>query len=220
MRCTAERIKIDLIIEGRRLPKKNSFAQADAFACLWQVPAGYTGCSQQAQQKNGNRGSSSASSSTTAGGAVTRLPTRQEREIGRTEVVRNSKNPRFEATFTLDYKFEEEQAFVVRCYDEDLRYATDLKEHDFIGGCVFRLGEVMGAAGCTIARPLHRAKAFVVLTGQEIVENREALQLRLSGERLGVLQNANSKKKNTQTHHKGKHAAAVTKNTYYYQLER
>jgi hypothetical protein len=76
---------------------------------------------------------------------------------------------------------------VIRVYDEDLRYSTDLKEHDFIGGCVFTLGELMGSTGCSIARPLRQGKAFVVLKWQEIVETREVLEFRFSGKDLGLL---------------------------------
>jgi hypothetical protein len=56
---------------------------------------------------------------------------------------------------------------VIRVYDEDLRYSTDLVL-DFIGGDV--PGELMGSTGCRIARPLRQGKAFVVLKGQEIAE--------------------------------------------------
>lgn len=83
-RVTAPYIKLDLIIECRRLPKKDSFSQADAFCGLWEVPPGFA-----ADKK------------------VSRLPVKQEKEVGRTEVVRENKNPRFTTTFRLEYKFQE-----------------------------------------------------------------------------------------------------------------
>jgi hypothetical protein len=169
-RVTAPYIKLDLVIECRRLPKKDSFSQADAFCGLWEVPVGL------------------------GVGTVTKLPAKQEKEIGRTEVVRSNKNPRFRSTFRLEYKFQEEQTYLLRVYDEDLRYATDLKEHDFVGGCVFTLGELMGAGGCAIARPLNSTKAYVVLIGQEILETREVLDFRFSGQSLGLLQRKKHKK--------------------------
>lgn len=168
-RITAPYIKLDLIIECHRLPKKDSFSQADAFCCLHEVPTSYHELLKQR-------------------GSVTRLPTKQEKEIGRSEVVRGNKNPRFQTTFRLEYKFQEEQTFIVRVYDEDLRYATDLKEHDFLGGTVFTLGELMGSGGCALARPLFRGKAIVVLVGQEIIETREVLEFRFSGQDLGLLE--------------------------------
>lgn len=165
-RVTAPSIKLDLVIECHRLPKKDSFSEADAFCGVWELPSGLPSKSKK----------------------VSRLPTRQEREVGRTEVVRTTESPKFSTKFRLEYRFQEQQTYVVRVYDEDLRYATDLKEHDFIGGCVFTLGELMGAGGCTIARPLHHGKAFVVLIGQEIIETREVLEFRFAGQDLGLLE--------------------------------
>ena len=54
---------------------------------------------------------------------------------------------------------------MIRVYDEDLRYATDLKEHDYLGGCVFSLGQLMGAKGCTLAKKLAREKSYMVVFG-------------------------------------------------------
>lgn len=168
-RITAPSIKLDLIIECKRLPKKDSFSQADAFCGVWEVPPGYR----------------------TEGKGVSKLPARQEKEIGRTEVVRESKNPKFKTTFRLEFRFNIEQTYVVRVYDEDLEYATDLKEHDFIGGYVFTLGELLGANGCSIARPLEKGKSFLILTGREVLETREVLEFRFSGQDLGLLERKN-----------------------------
>lgn len=164
-RISAPSIKLDLIIECHRLPRKDSFSEADAFCGVWELPSGLPA----------------------KGKKVSRLPTRQEREVGRTEVVRATSGPKFTTKFRLEYRFQAQQTYVIRVYDEDLRYATDLKEHDFVGGAIFTLGELMGAGGCTIARPLGSGKAFTVLTGQEIIETREVLEFRFAGQDLGVL---------------------------------
>lgn len=169
-RVTAPYIKVNLQIECQRLPKPDSFGHADSFACLWEVPSGYN-----------------------AGKKVSRVPSRQEREVGRTEIVRDNKNPIFTTVFPTQFKFQEDQCFVVRVYNEDLRYSTDLAEHDFVGGCLFTLGELIGACGCTIARPLRRGKSFVILTGQEIIETREVLEFRFSGQDLGLLERKSKK---------------------------
>ena len=165
-RVTAPYIKLDLIIECQKLPKKDSFSQADAFCCLWEIPQGHRVNNQK----------------------VSKLPARHEKELGRTEVIRGSQNPSFNTTFRLEYKFQEEQHYIVRVYNEDLKYSTDLKEHDFVGGCCFTLGELMGAGGCSVARPLQRGKSFLILIGQEIVETREVLEFRFSGQDLGLLE--------------------------------
>jgi len=143
----------------------DSFALADAFAVIWQVPNGYTGTGVNSDTPSN-------------------LPTRQEIEIGRTEVVRGSNSPKFENSFRLDFLFQEEQTYLVRVYDEDLKYATDLREHDYLGGCVFTLGQLMGAPGCTMARLLGHggSKSQLYITGREINEAREVVALRFSAQ--------------------------------------
>ena len=170
-RVTAPYIKLDLVIECQRLPKKDSFSPADSFACIWEIPPGHRINSKK----------------------VSKLPARHEKELGRTEVVRGDRNPNFSTTFRLEYKFQEEQHYTVRVYNEDLKYSTDLKEHDFIGGCCFTLGELMGAGGCSLARPLQHGKSFLILIGQEIVETREVLEFRFSGQDLGLLERKRNK---------------------------
>ena len=189
-RVTAPTVKFDLLIECRRLPKKDSFSDADAFCGIWEAPAGMV----LNQDKK-----------------VSRLPSKQEKEVGRTEVVRETEHPCFENTFRLEFRFQEQQSYIIRVYNEDLRYATDLKEHDYIGGCVFTLGELMGAPGCAVAKPLHSGKAFIVLMGQEIVETREVLEFRFAGQDLGSLEAKKSKKGQQ---------ASVLDSDFYFRLEK
>lgn len=62
--------------------------------------------------------------------------------------------------------------------DEDLRYATDLKEHDYLGGCIFSLGQLMGAKGCTLAKRLAREKSYMIIVGNgALAFLREALDV-------------------------------------------
>lgn len=159
-RLTAPSIEIDLSISCQKLPKKNSFAHADSFCVLSSVPGSYV--SRDKTRKPAS------------------LPEKHEKEIGRTEIVRESKDPSFLTTFRLDYRFQEEQTYIMRVYDEDLRYATDLKEHDYLGGAIFTLGELVGSNGGTLCKPLENGKAFMVLHAEEIVETRDVLEFRLS----------------------------------------
>jgi len=144
-RLTAPVIKVDLVIQCRDLPKKDLLSQADSFCVLWEAPYGYT--------------------PTVVKGMPVKLPGRQEKEIGRTEIARACHDPVFVQKFRLEFSFHEEQTYIIRVYDEDLQYHTDLKEHDYLGGCVFSLGQLMGAKGCTIARKLAHEKAYMVITG-------------------------------------------------------
>jgi len=164
-RVTAPVLKVDLVVQCRNLPKKDLLSQADGFCVLWKIPDGYTNWE--------------------ANGIPNKEIGRQEQEIGRTEVSRSCINPTFKHKFRLNFVFHEEQTFVLRVFDEDLRYATGLSEHDYLGGCVFSLGQLMGAKGCSLAKRLgtdgkNRSGAYLVVTGTGVVEDREVLEFRFS----------------------------------------
>lgn len=36
---------------------------------------------------------------------------------------------------------------------------------DYLGGCVFTLGQLMGAKGCTLAKKLAREKSYMIVFG-------------------------------------------------------
>lgn len=172
-RVSAAYIKVNLTIECKNLPNKDSFSKSDAFCCIWEAPPGF-----REQHKH-----------------VGKLPSKLEgKELGRSEIIKQNNNPTFQTPFPVDYRFEAEQNFVVRVYSEDLRYSTDLKEHDFLGGCIFSLGELLGSPGCAIARRLEHVKSFLVITGTEVKESREVLEFRFSGQNLGLLERKNKRK--------------------------
>merc|ERR1712232_44241 len=90
----------------------------------------------------------------------------------------------------MEWKFAIEQKYVIRVYDKDLRFTSDLNEHDFLGGYMFTLGELMRSEGNTLARPLHaksrkrKNNSFLVITGKEVGETRDYLAFRFSAEKL------------------------------------
>ena len=53
-------------------------------------------------------------------------------EIGRSEVVHDSLNPKFVKAFEVDYFFEENQTLILDIYDEDKKGSSDLTKHDFM----------------------------------------------------------------------------------------
>lgn len=166
-RITSPNAKIDLSLTCRNMLKKDVFSSSRTFCVVWQVPNGYTG-------SGGGTGSDKLSS----------LPSGPEVEVGRTEVVGDTSDPDFSHTFRLDYHFEQEQSYLVRVYDEDLLYATDLREHDFRGGCVFTLGQLMGSPGCTLAKRLEHENSQLYIMAEEIKEAREILEIRFSAQDL------------------------------------
>eukprot|EP00041_Stephanoeca_diplocostata_P016587 m.327581 g.327581 ORF g.327581 m.327581 type:complete len:580 (+) comp20415_c0_seq2:185-1924(+) len=69
----------------------------------------------------------------------------QWREIGRTERIKNAKNPNFEKVFEVTYHFEELQRMRFAVYDADGR-STVLDNHDFVGQLDCTIGEIVGSA--------------------------------------------------------------------------
>ena len=162
-RVTAPVLKLDLVVRCRNLPKKDLLSQADSFCVLWKVP--------------------DASAISAVDGVPSKTPGRQEVEVGRTEVSRACINPVFKHKFRLNFVFHKEQTYVLRVFDEDLRYATGLMEHDYLGGYVFSLGQLMGAKGCSLAKRLKSdgGGAYLVVTGEGVVEtNRKILEFRFA----------------------------------------
>lgn len=174
----------------------------DAFAVIWQVPCGYgmeslIGIMGGESSKSSVLGNASLATMLTKDGRrketgrIGHLPGRLEREVGRTEVIKCSRDPQFK--FSVDFHFHEEQTYVVRIYDLDLQFCPDLKEHDFLGGAVFTLSELL-IGKRTLIRPLDcmsrnsgdrtRQKSVVMVQGKEVISARSALEFRFSAEEL------------------------------------
>jgi Copine/C2 domain len=166
---TSPIVRVYINVSCRNLPHRTT-RLANAFCVLWEVPRGYTGCLKAANN-----------------GRLCPLPRKQEHEIGRTEVVRDSQNPIFTESFLVQYRFELEQTYLIRIYDEDLIDSSDLKEHDFLGGAVFTLGELFG-------RPNHKLMisnideehpdASLLLQGREVDMARKFLEFRFAAQNL------------------------------------
>ena len=164
-RLTSPVIPVAIFAQCRNLPSRTT-RRASAFCVLWEVPSGYTGCADKT-------------------GRPCRLPRNQEREIGRSEVVHDSQNPIFLQSVNVEYRFEADQWFLMRIYDEDLGYTHDLKEHDYIGGFAFQMGELM-------ARPSHKqiikldseSDAMLILKGRELDTAKMFLEFRFAAHGL------------------------------------
>lgn len=187
-RATAPVTKIELQIECHNLRRKDVFAECDAFAVIWEAPSGYkvepsVGKMGGDESFSNHMSLSTIITSTTMGPGgeqrkrpcVRRLPTHAEKELGRTEVVPGSQRPKFTTTFTVDFEFQQELTYIIRIYDRDLEFCADLKEHDFLGGTVFSISELMAKERRHLKRPLrgHRVvdgegrKSFLIVRGIE-----------------------------------------------------
>eukprot|EP00291_Cryptomonas_curvata_P000907 CAMPEP_0172188082 /NCGR_PEP_ID=MMETSP1050-20130122/21707_1 /TAXON_ID=233186 /ORGANISM="Cryptomonas curvata, Strain CCAP979/52" /LENGTH=245 /DNA_ID=CAMNT_0012862499 /DNA_START=159 /DNA_END=896 /DNA_ORIENTATION=- len=99
-------------------------------------------------------------------------------EVGRTEVVRNNLNPRFQKTIDVDFIFEinQEIRFVLYDIDDDLstKWNVELKpfnmhDHDLLGFVQTTLGDIVGSRNCQMASALmgkkgKKEKAYGTIT--------------------------------------------------------
>lgn len=75
------------------------------------------------------------------------------REFGRTETIRDNLNPDFVHKFVVEYHFEEMQNLRFEIYDIDSS-SPNLKDHDFIGRMDCTLGEIVAYQGIEFRRNL------------------------------------------------------------------
>lgn len=95
-------------------------------------------------------------------------------EIGRTEVVMDSLNPKFIKNFQVEYHFEERQKFKIMVYDiDDFTKNASLHNQEFAGELQFMLHEIVTARNQTLKKPLvneqnpHRNNGQIIVTAEE-----------------------------------------------------
>ena len=65
--------------------------------------------------------------------------TKQYVLVGKTEVIMDTQNPEWTTQFTLEYRFEEKQDFLVKVYDKDGNDLNDLSKHQPCGELQFTM---------------------------------------------------------------------------------
>uniref|UniRef100_A0A8C4H6G0 Copine-3 n=1 Tax=Dicentrarchus labrax TaxID=13489 RepID=A0A8C4H6G0_DICLA len=96
-------------------------------------------------------------------------------EIGRTEKINNSLNPKFAKTFVIDYYFEMVQKLRFEVYDIDSENCN-LQDADFLGELECTLGQIVSSK--TLTRPLLRknktpaGKGTITICAEERTDNR------------------------------------------------
>lgn len=83
-------------------------------------------------------------------------PDGSKRRVYRSEPHNNDENPVFSTPYETDFFFEEQQNFIMDVYDIDARNLDDLSLHDYIGGCLFSLAQVMSADTRGFVIPLRK----------------------------------------------------------------
>ncbi|KAI9032193.1 copine-8 [Hyaloraphidium curvatum] len=108
-------------------------------------------------------------------------------EIGRTEVIRDSLNPRFAKAIVMDYIFESVQNLRIVCLDVDNPSPTaPLRDHDYLGHVDVQLGNLV-ASGKVNA--FERKFSMQVPPGMQVEEldaggAKQSVTLRLRGSKL------------------------------------
>lgn len=107
------------------------------------------------------------------------------REVGTTEIIMDSLNPEWVASFDVQYKFEENQAFKVYVYHiGDPANPRNMTGNQKVGELEFSLHEVVTAADQILIKPISdKAGAVIEITGEEVHNNtNEYLSFNLEGQ--------------------------------------
>nr|XP_034317442.1 copine-8 isoform X1 [Crassostrea gigas] len=107
-------------------------------------------------------------------------------ELGRTETLDNQLNPDFATKFTVTYYFEELQSTKFEIYDVDSA-SRNLKDHDFMGSLECTLGELVGAPGGKLEKPLRgprRSNGTILLRAEELNKCKEEITLHFRASHL------------------------------------
>ncbi|CAG0885995.1 unnamed protein product [Darwinula stevensoni] len=106
-------------------------------------------------------------------------------EVGRTETLKNNRNPSWSKKFILDYFFEERCELKFEIYDRDSS-SDVLRKHDFVGVMECSLGEIVACGGRQFTRRLAKAVGSPTLSivAEEVSSCKEEAQMQFSGTKL------------------------------------
>ncbi|XP_071961411.1 copine-8-like [Antedon mediterranea] len=117
---------------------------------------------------------------------TTKLGTKEYAEYERTEQVKNTLNPEFVHKFNLTYCFEECQRLRFEIYDVDSPKQA-LDKHDFLGGIDCTLGEILGASGNKLTKPLDvngKNSGEILIYAEEVSECKDLATFTMKGHKL------------------------------------
>lgn len=111
------------------------------------------------------------------------------RELGRTETIMDTLDPKFVKSFAVQYFFERTQYFRFDVYDQDAQSA-DLRRHDFIGSSgEIRLADIVSGRGSRKRMPLTAPgrkgpDGYVTIIAEEMHGTSDSVQLKMSARKL------------------------------------
>ncbi|CAN0027201.1 unnamed protein product [Ectocarpus sp. 4 AP-2014] len=121
----------------------------------------------------------------------------ESKEIGRTEIITNSLDPKFVTIVPVTFKFEEIQTLRFEVYDVDTAYSSsdathiDPSKQDFQGAAECALAQVVGGRDQTWEGLLSGAKKGkggspkVVVRAEEVANSNALAEITLAGSNLG-----------------------------------
>jgi Ca2+-dependent lipid-binding protein len=109
-------------------------------------------------------------------------------ELGRTEMVKDNLNPRFDTPIEMDYRFEEMQKLKFVCVDVD-DAGRQWQDQDQIGALETHLGKIVGSRNSTLTAPLesqkHKKPGDISISVEEVAGARRCrYELRFSARKL------------------------------------
>jgi len=104
--------------------------------------------------------------------------------VGKTEIIKDSLNPRWQKKFIMDYKFEERQCLKFSVYDWDTE-TQDIESQDFLGSMECTFGEIVSKQSTGFTKFLAGGKLGKIhVTAEELSENKEHVCFKMSAAKL------------------------------------
>lgn len=101
------------------------------------------------------------------------------RILGKTEVIKNSLDPDWVTTFTIDYELGKPVNILVKIFDE-----VSKGENKSMGSAVFDIGAILGSKGSTKAKRMKDGKGTLFVRVEEVKSDGRKLKLKMSGLKL------------------------------------
>jgi len=98
------------------------------------------------------------------------------RILGKTEVIKNSLDPDWVTTFTIDYELGQPVNVLVKIFDEVRK-----GENKSMGSAVFDIGAILGSKGSTKAKRMQDGKGTLFARVEEYKGDGRKLKLKMSG---------------------------------------
>ncbi|XP_075729129.1 copine-8-like isoform X3 [Rhipicephalus microplus] len=108
------------------------------------------------------------------------------REVGRTEMIRDTIDPDFVNKFLVDYFFEERQHVMFKVYDVDSK-SENLEDHDFLGQVTSTLGELVAYQGRQVKLQLTGLSGdcgSILLNVEEVLDCKRVIDMQWRGKKL------------------------------------